>query len=912
VSGGPAKRKQAARKFAEDQRQIAVEQRDLADKRRVEADRQRRISLSRQFATQATTFLVNNQIDSALLYAVQALRTDNNFDTRDSLLSSLEQSPNLVTFLRGHTGGLNAPEVHDVAFHPGGRILASAGEDRRVILWDVQARRRLLQELVLHPSNAIRRVVFSPDGEHLATLGLDGAWVWKTVDGAPVAKLNGRHGELTTLAFSPDGEHIATGDCIRIVERRCAEGQVMLWSSRTGGAHLRPLLSNNGEINAVAFHPNGKMVASANSDGTVQRWDWQAEQRIGDPLRGHTRSVLTVAFSPDGQLVASAGADRTIRLWNSSTGEGRGEPLIGHNGAVTSLAFSPDGSVIASAGEDKTIRLWQVKTGVPVGEPIVGHRHRVNSVVFSPTGQFLASGGRDNMVMLVEPGISSPIATLLDNVKGGARAHVFSPDVNLLASGSSSGIIKIWDVAQRRQFRELTVASGSRQTRDAGGRITGVDSSHLFIEALAFHPRRSILASGSLDGSLDLWDVTRGDRFGKRIRHPGELRSVAFSPDGKLVASAGARASIRLWDSQQSVAVLKGHREEEPGVNAPNVLPVYSLAFSPDGRTLASGSFDRTIILWDVAAKKRRRDPLTGHEAWVNSVAFAPSGQVLASADVNGVILLWDVATGNRLPSPLRMPTKGYTRIAFSPDGKFLAAAGQSQLVMLWDLASREPVAHPFRGPIGQVETIAFSPDGKTIATGDFSGRVLIWDVSLESWSARACKKANRNFSANEWAHVAPNTVYKEICPELPFHASVIEQILERAKVAGEARHLRATQLYKEAAHRAMQTQDAGLNNRICWFGSIDGFSREVLPACDRAVELAPLDGGWRDTRGVARALLGDLPGALADFQFFMQWAKDKPSFQRYLTKRQQWAAELIAGRSPFDPETLKALRTEP
>lgn len=882
----------------------------FAVQQRNRAVQEAQIALGRQFAAQATTALINNNLDSGLLYAVKAFRTYNNFDTRDSLLSALEQSPKLITLLRGHASGLNAPEVHDIAFHPNGHILASAGEDRRVILWDVETRQRLGQEFVRHPNNAIRHIAFSPDGEQLATIGLDGAWVWKVDDGSEITKLNGRHGELSSLAFSPDGKLLATGDCIKVSNRACVEGQVMLWDTHIGQPRGASFMGHTGWVTSVAFHPNGQLLASASSDGTIQIWNVLTGQRIGDPLRGHARSVYAVAFSPDGKILASSSADRTIRLWNSATRQLQGDLLIGHAGTVTSVTFSADGTLLASASEDKTIRLWEVSTGKPVGEPIRGHRDTVNAVAFSPKGQLLASGGGDNIVMFADP-TSSPIAVQLDDLERGSKGLVFSPDARLLASGGSGGVIKVWDVAQRKQYGTWVVAQGSREIRDESGRVTGWSSSHLFIEALAFHPNGKLLASASLDGLLELRDVATGQRVGEPFRHPGEVRSLAFSPNGKMLASAGSRASVVLWDVElhKPIATLKGHRMEEPGVNAPNILDVYSVAFSPDGKTLASGSFDKTIIFWDVSAKKSFRPPLVGHEAWVDSIAFRPDGRVLASADVDGVILMWDTATGQRLGSGLRMPEKGYTRIAFSPDGKTLAACS-GHLVMLWELSSGEAISHPFKGPVGQVESVAFSPDNKTIATGDHDGRVLLWDISLDSWSARACMKANRNFTAEEWAHVAPGVPYEKICPQLPFHVSAVEQMLKKAKAAGKAQQ-KASELYSEALDRAIETDDADLNNRVCWFGSIDGVAQTVLSACDRAVKLAPRYGGWRDTRAIARALVGDQRGAVEDLQFFVQWAQEKSEYQQYVPKRKQWITELMVGRNPFDAKTLGTLRDE-
>src|SRR5262249_26873192 len=256
----------------------------------------------------------------------------------------------------------------------------------------------------------------------------------------------------------------------------------------------------------------------------------------------------------------------------------------------------------------------------------------------------------------------------------------------------------------------------------------------------------------------------------------------------------------------------------------------------------------------------------------------------------------------------LHMPQKGYTRIAFSPNGKTLAAIG-NHLFVLWDVASGELIAHPFKGPLGQFETVAFGPDGRTVVTGAFDGQVLQWDVSIDSWMAQACSKANRNFSEEEWVRVSPGASYERICPQLPIDTSLVNKTLERAKAAGMAQEAVASLLYAQAAEQATETEDSVLNNQVCWFGSIDGFARIVLPACERAVTLAPHNPGWRDSRAIAKALVGDTSAAVTDLEFFVARAQDRDDLRKYVPTRKQWLEELAARRNPFDPRTLAILR---
>jgi WD40 repeat protein len=270
-------------------------------------------------------------------------------------------------------------------------VLASAGVDGTVLLWDPADRRPVGRPFV-HEGGAYV-VSVRPDGRRLALATADGVVVWDVASRSQLGLLRGADADTQySVAYSPDGRLLVSGG---------EGGGITIWDAGTLGAQADPLRGNESAVLGVAFSPDGRQLASAGADGTVRVWDTTTWQPIPEPVAG-AESVWWVTYSPDGRLLASGSEDGTVRTWDPTTGTEVGEPME-QAGWVFGVSFSPDGDVIAAATTAGTVVLWDVETRQQIGEPLQGHAGPVDAVAFAPDGSWLASSSDDGTIALWEP-----------------------------------------------------------------------------------------------------------------------------------------------------------------------------------------------------------------------------------------------------------------------------------------------------------------------------------------------------------------------------------------------------------------------------------------------------------------------------------------------------------------------------
>ncbi len=655
-----------------------------------------------------------------------------------------------------------------VAFSPDNRFLAAAGANNSVKVWEVLSGREVQTlsggtQASFMSALGVSFIAFSGDSKKLVTVS-DAIRVWdtaswqttKTIDTASL-NASGFMGGDGGIALSPDGNQLARVD---------ANGSKIKFLDLNSGSETRSIDLSHDQVDSLelSFTTDGRLVAAGIVDKKLKLWDLttkQSERELGSTAKDYS----PIKFSRNGRVVALA-ESYTIKLWDVSTGRELPTLKAPNNGVFaenggTYVGFSADGRKIASGGFGTPTLLWETETGKQL-LTLKGRSNMAYAVAFSADGNQLTAGGRtrwdlrtgrglrltkspsdklfgmpspdgkriamfapnDNAITILETTTGRPLQTLTRSATGGGVELVnFSPDSRLLAArymeaqpsqakatgGVPSSQVKIWDVASGREAQTITLGSAPSK--------------------VGFSADGKALITVVGQGEVVMWDVASGGRLrdftAPAAQNP--LANIGSMPNLGQLPNPGKRGSMptmpatmpNMADMNAMITNVLGTMTS--GTMGKNVT---SIAFSPDGRVLATGgvesksNFDMGTLMNPANQKSSKSKKTNDPQDLLKDIKIETTGQVL----------LWDTATGQQVGA-IKGHGKGVTEVVFSRDGKLLASSGTDNTIKIWDVATKQEV-RTLKGHTANIESMDFSPDGRLLASASDEGSTFLWDTN--------------------------------------------------------------------------------------------------------------------------------------------------------------------------------------
>lgn len=728
------------------------------------------VAMSRELAAEARGYF-DQEHDLALLLAVEACRVATTVEASASLLTGIQRFPYLERWFRGHK-----EPVYAVTISPDGKWIASGAGARSeqlhsmasvivesdILIWDIEGGGPPIRRYTV--PDRVERLAFHPTADVVAAVCFDGRIFLCDLANDTTVCLGVHKGGGRAVAFNSDGSRLASvGN----------EGTVLLWDTVVRRPLHWPLKLHEGIIWDVAFQPEGSLLVTVGSDSRIVlldtvRMETHAVLEHAPPKDNEQRYIVNgvkgVAFDPRGQILVSGGIGGDIHLWDVATGSHLAGPLPSGASDIQGLAFAHDGRTLAAAA-NKEIVIYDTEERARRDPPLIGHRSTVYRVSFSSNGQRLVSCSQDGMVALWD--LTSHEAHSRPTLDGAMFNVTIPPDSNVVASSSGNGV-EWWDLLTEERFGPPTKA-------------------HLLsVGALASSDDGRLVASAS-DDHVVVWNVaTRKIHARLPSRISGDVSAVAFSPDASLLVASGGTVQSEIevgsasdsdeepdWpEAMQTPSFGESSPEQEVGgplpVKSEGLLTVWKLpeyewcrvrcptgdlrsaAFTPDDKSLITGSWDGSLVVWEVEslAKGNPRLKVINVGRRIGAIAMHPDGHLLAFTSGEQVIL-WDIDQERTHGLPLSAHTFTVYGVAFSHDGRLLASCGADGQVILWDVDTMQYI-----GAFGRTDLwfsgLSFSADDRVLVSGSNRDIVLFWNTSVSSWIKIACRIANRNLSQKE------------------------------------------------------------------------------------------------------------------------------------------------------------------
>ncbi len=656
--------------------------------------------------------------------------------------------------IRGH-----GEEVTAALFLPDGNKLLSAGHDKSVREWYLKGYeeiRTLGDPVLAGHADAVLSASFSAkDPRNIVTASRDRtARTWNADTGTSESEFKEGHRYLASSAvFFSDGSRLITA---------AVDNTTRLWDVKSGGQIA--LFERTGRAAAIALSKNQRWIATGGDKQAdnlfgLQIWDVQKslESEKGElwkSLRGHYGEVSAIAFSPDDRMLATGDLKGHVRLWDIEAGALIHE-LKSHQEKITAIDFLKDGTRLVTASVDHTVGQWDVSTGQEIKELVLKHDKSVLAMRVIPGTDRIVTSCEDKFVRLWD---TAKAETILKISLIGPEVYSLSVSADgerLIFADAERRTVRLWDLVANREvhklhadgqlgsiitFQQTDKLLWSAEFQPGSGAILTIGGSEArlwdenYQERMRFSPHETVasasyspdgkwIATGSWDHSVKIWEVSTGKVIHKlEGEHTGAVNSVTFSNDGTQLLTASDDGTAILWNIESGKAVRKfeGHSDS-----------VLAATFSHDGLLIATASNDKTARIWRASDGTVVRE-FTGHQWGVTCVAFTPGGENLITGSNDNTGRFYNVLTGEMLME-LVGHTASVTSVVSSPDGTRIVTGSRDQTAKLWDAKPPESGDHKGKEILTlthhtkDVTSVTFSPDGRQILTGSRDGTAVIW-----------------------------------------------------------------------------------------------------------------------------------------------------------------------------------------
>lgn len=637
---------------------------------------------SHSIAINASYLVDNNDSYLAQLITLYTLEQDSSSNNThiEAEIALRRANISQSAILKGHSS-----PVHFATPDSSDSIIASASYDNTIRIWDYKSG-QCIDTLIGH-SNNVMCLSISPDQRSLISGDYNGVIkIWDIEKRSEIKTINNHTSFISHIEYSPDGNLFISSGCDKVIR---------IWDTESNKC-IKELKGHKNAINSAKFSMNCTQIVSASADNTIKIWDIKSGQCL-KTLTGHNGYVNFASFSPDGKYIISASDDKTIKIWDSQTGKCI-NTLTDHTAATKFVSFSSNGKYFVSTSLDRSIRVWNINdmNNIKCIHQLWGHTSHIYSAIFNSTNSQIISASGDCSIRIWDISTDKSVKSITRH-KGAVTSLSYNPNGNTLVSSSTDDHIRIWDQNYNEIFAKKfpTNVRCSKYSRNGECIICALDNGNIELLDLKNYKTKCLkghsdqvnhldissdnskIASASKDGTVRIWELKSGKCIYTLPKFSNMINSVAFSHNNKWIATGGKNKKIDIWE------VETGKRIKTFDSNV-----VTALSFSLDDKSIIIAEGIGILYMYDIESeiKKTFEGNLSfeGHLNYISSISLSPNGKYLASASWDRTIRVWDLET-NRCVNTFSGHITDINSVVFSSDGKFIISSSNCGTIKFWD-----------------------------------------------------------------------------------------------------------------------------------------------------------------------------------------------------------------------------------